>query len=279
VAVRRVERDQEAEVAESSDLWPAGADRESRAAVFVPGAVLPAALSYGPLLTAMDGEMRPVLKDLELYAGESPPEGYSVELEVEGVKRTADGEGLGAFHLVGYSAGGAVALAFAARYPERLLSLAVIEPARASQGDWSDDDRGLRAAIDKLPPAARVPLFLQWQMAPGVAPPQPAPGPPPEWMARRPAGLTAILRAFDDHEFHPERLRSFTRPAYIALGGLSNPLYSRIAGTLAAVLPDLRVELYEQRSHLDPPHRAEATRFAQALRDLWARAEALRHAA
>jgi pimeloyl-ACP methyl ester carboxylesterase len=43
--------------------------------------------------------------------------------------RAARDAGFERFHLVGYSGGGASSLAFAARRPESLLSLALIEPA------------------------------------------------------------------------------------------------------------------------------------------------------
>ncbi len=62
-----------------------------------------------------------------MYTGASvPPPGYSLETEVEGVRRVADDAGFATFHLVGYSAGGASALAFASRYPGRLRSLALM---------------------------------------------------------------------------------------------------------------------------------------------------------
>jgi len=78
---------------------------------------LPADLSYGPLLAALGQEIRPILKDLEVYAAETPPPDYGLAMEVEAIRRVADEAGTDAVHLVGYSGGGAAALAFAARYP------------------------------------------------------------------------------------------------------------------------------------------------------------------
>lgn len=54
---------------------------------------------------------------------------------MEGILREADVHGLHRFHLVGYSAGGASALAFAALHGERVLSLALLEPA------WAGNER------------------------------------------------------------------------------------------------------------------------------------------
>ena len=54
-------------------------------------------------------------------ARDEPPPGYDLDSEVDGVRRVADAHGFGRFHLVGYSAGGAVSLAFTSLYgdPER----------------------------------------------------------------------------------------------------------------------------------------------------------------
>jgi hypothetical protein len=90
-------------------------------------------------------------------------------------------------------------------------------------------------------------------------------------MAKRPAGLEALVRAFKTYPLNRERFRQFRPPVYLALGSLSCLFYEREAKTLASLFPNLRVEVYEARSHLDPPHRAEPERFARALRELWAR--------
>ncbi len=248
-------------------------------AVIVPGGVMPAAMSYGPLLEALGDAVRPLAKDLEVYATPAPPAAYGLEAEVEGIARSADAAGARTFHLVGYSAGGASCLAFAARHPERLRSLALIEPAWIGNDGWTPEDVADWAELDRLmslPPDQRMRAFSRWQMRPGIEPPAIAmpPGPPPPWMALRPAGLDAIARAFRSYRLDRDGFRRFRRPVYYALGSLSRAFYQRNAATLAGVFPDLRVETYEGRSHFDPPHRAEAARFASALRDLWRRGEA-----
>jgi hypothetical protein len=89
-------------------------------------------------------------------------------------------------------------------------------------------------------------------------------------MAQRPAGLEAIVRAFKAYHLDRERFRKFRQPVYYALGTLSRPFYLRNAKMLGSLFPNIRVEVYEGRSHYDPPHRAEPDRFAGALRELWA---------
>jgi pimeloyl-ACP methyl ester carboxylesterase len=242
--------------------------------LFVPGGVMPAAMSYGPLLNVVKDQIRPAVKDLEVYATETPPTNYGLGLEVEGIRRVADGAGFDSFHLVGYSAGGACSLAFAAQYPDRLKSLALIEPAWIGNEDHTPEDTADWAALDQvmlLQDEQRMRAFARWQMRPGIEPTklQLPPGPPPAWMAQRPAGLGAISAAFKAHRLNRERLRLVRGPVYYALGSLSRPFYERNANTLSRFFPNFRVEVYEGRSHFDPPHRAEPERFAQALFQIW----------
>ena len=242
--------------------------------IFVPGGITPAEIVYGPLLGVIGGQIRSYPKELEVYATDQPPADYGLELEVEGIRRVADAADLERFHLVGYSAGGASSLAFTAKYPERLNSLALIEPAWIGDNitedaqDWADMER-----LITLPPDERMRAFLHWQMLPGVEPPSlMPPGPPPAWMAKRPAGLEAFIRAFDSYQLDQDRLHLMDRPVYYAIGSLSTRLYEREAKRLARLFPDFRVEEYAGRSHLDPPHRAEPERFGRAMLALWERA-------
>jgi pimeloyl-ACP methyl ester carboxylesterase len=116
--------------------------------------------------------------------------------------------------------------------------------------------------------------FQALQLAPGVAVPPPPPGPPPAWMAKRPAGIQAMLRAFMASDLDLGALRRFDRPVWFALGGRSNPDYfALMAKRLGRVFPDFSVEVFPDRHHFDPPHRIEPARVAASLRSLWARAE------
>jgi pimeloyl-ACP methyl ester carboxylesterase len=234
-------------------------------------------LAYGALLEALGDEVEAAAKELEVYAGEKPPPNYALEVEIEGILRAAGASGFDRFHLVGYSGGGASSLAFAARHPERLRSLALLEPAwagnegldPAEEAVWQEFDR-----IMALPPQELMPAFVRANLGPGVKPPPPPPGPPPPWMANRPAGLYALIEAFKAGELDLGSLRQLEAPVYFALGGMSNPdHYAKIAERLSRIFPDFTLELFEERHHFDPPHRAEPDRLASSLRDMWARAE------
>jgi pimeloyl-ACP methyl ester carboxylesterase len=250
---------------------------EKPAVLFVPGGIMPAELAYRPLLSVIGTEIQAIAKELEVYALDRPPADYGLGLEVEGITRTADAAGLERFHLVGYSAGGAASLAFAAQYPQRIRSLALVEPAWI--GGLTPDDAQDWAEIEHLmtlPADERMQAFQRWQMLPGVEPPRLPlpPGPAPAWMAKRPAGLEAIIRAFDTYQLDQNRFKQMDGPVYFALGSLSTRYYARAAKRLAGLFPDFQVEDYEGRSHLDPPHRTEPERFARALRRMWAKADA-----
>ncbi len=90
---------------------------------------MPADLAYGSLIEELGDDVDVIAKDLEVYSAPAPPVGYTLEHEVAGVLHTARDAGFDRFHLVGYSGGGASSVAFAAKHPGRLLSLALIEPA------------------------------------------------------------------------------------------------------------------------------------------------------
>ena len=241
--------------------------------ILVPGGVNPAAITYGPLLEVLKDEAHVVVKDLEVYAADTPPPDYGLEIEVESIKRSAEAAGFKSFHLVGFSGGGAASLAFIVKYPELVRSLALIEPAWIGNdpedaGYWSEMER-----IMALPPNERMQAFIRAGLRPGVEPPPPSPGPPPPWMAKRPAGLEAMTRAFRAYHLDREDFRHFRRPVYLALGSLSHPIEENKAKVLTSLFPNIRVEIYEGLHHFNPPQRSEPERFARALRELWAHSE------
>jgi pimeloyl-ACP methyl ester carboxylesterase len=246
-------------------------------AIFLPGGVMPADLAYADLIAELGERAEVVAKDLEVYGASEPPSDYTLEHEIDGVLRAAGEEGFDRFHLVGYSAGGASSLAFAARHPQRLLSLALIEPAWMGNEGLGPEERAVRQEFDRitaLEPHEMMARFVAVQLAPGVAPPAPPPPPPPPWMASRPAGLRALTNTFESSTLDLDSLRSFDRPVYFAVGGRSNPdYYARIADRARDIFPDIEVEVFAERHHFDPPHRIEPERTAESLLALWTRAE------
>lgn len=247
-------------------------------ALLLPGGVLPAALAYPDLVAALGAETDGRYKELELYAHDEPPPGWGLDTEVEGILRIAKEAGFDRFHLVGYSGGGACALAFCAAYPDRLLSLTLSEPAWGGNEGWSEAEREYWRRLDEimaLPPEEMMTAFMKIGQPPGVATSPPDAGLPPPWFAKRPAGLRAFHSAFKAYHLDLERLSSFNRPVFYVTGGKSNPIENEpIVERLGKVFPDFTREIYEERHHFDPPHRAEPERFAASLKNLWERAAA-----
>ena len=245
--------------------------------ILLPGSIMPAAPAYAAVLAELGTDVDARIKDLELYATPTPAPGWSLATEADGITRLADEARFDRFHLVGYSGGGASSLAFIARHPDRVLSLSVLEPAFAGWQGMTPVERThferFRGVAD-LPDAEQMAAFQALQLAPGVEPAPPPAGPAPAWMAQRPAGVRALLVEFFDSDLDPGALRRFDRPVLFILGGRSHPDYfARMAQRLAGVFPDFTLEVFPDRHHFDPPHRAESARVAALLRSLWSRAE------
>jgi len=240
--------------------------------VFLPGIIAPAAQRYEPLLRHL-ADVNTVLKDLEVYRDDAPPAGYSIATEIDGVLRAADEAGLERFHLYGHSGGGAVALAVALTHGDRVLTLAVDEPAsdftergNADYG-WPEFDRALR-----MPPKEATAEFLKLQVAPGVALPPPS-GTPPAWMAKRPAGMRAFIEALRAHHVTDEAYAAFDKPVYYTWGSMTHQRWGSMERRLSTLFPNFSSEMFEGLHHLNTSHTAEPQRVAARLTTLWQSAE------
>jgi hypothetical protein len=88
-------------------------------------------------------------------------------------------------------------------------------------------------------------------------------------MAKRPARLRGFIQAFKAGELDLDALRHFQAPVYLALGGQSNPdHYAKIAERLARVFPNCTLEVFAERHHFAPPHRAEPSARSIASRPM-----------
>jgi pimeloyl-ACP methyl ester carboxylesterase len=246
----------------------------TRPVIALPGSVMPAAMRYAPLASALGDEAQFQSKDLEVYAGEEPPAGYSIDLEVEAVARFADSLRLERFHLLGYSGGGFVSLAFAGAYPDRLLSLALFEPAFVP-GELTSQEADLYARLQSTLTGLEGPdfmrAFVSLQLRPGVEAPPPS-GSPPPWMGYRPAGIAAMMAAFGEYRFNRDRLRECRFPVFLGYGDLTGEHEEVMAAVLARLLPDIHIRRFSGIHHFVPPEQIYTPDHVRALRDLWARA-------
>lgn len=237
----------------------------------LPGGVMPAAIRYEPLATAVNGKVQLHPKDLELYSGEEPPPGYSIAMEVEAVTAFADALGLERFHLVGYSGGGFVSLAFAGAHPERLKSLAVFEPAgipgplTPPEAELWDE---LRREVDGKSGAEFMRAFTTLQVKEGVEL-HGMDGPPPDSLKNRPRGLNTMMAAFEAHPFERDSLRRCRFPVLFAYGDLTAVHQEVWAGVLSRLLPDIHVMRFEGIHHFVPPAEIYRADHVRKLLELW----------
>ena len=240
--------------------------------VCLPGAVAPAAQRYASLAEQVEARANLHLKDLEVYREGAPPAGYSVEMEVDAIDRFAQGAGLDRFHLLGYSGGGFLALAYAGTRPNRILSLALFEPAMLP-GTLSVEEQAmsdtLSARLHGLTGADFMGAFIKAQLKSGVSMPPPPPGPPAPWMAKRPAGIQALVRAFSAFDFDRERFRECDFPAFLGYGDQTHEIEEVKAAILARLLPDLHVRRMAGVHHFVSPQMIYTREHAATLMAMW----------
>jgi pimeloyl-ACP methyl ester carboxylesterase len=246
--------------------------------IALPGGIMPAAIRYASLQKALATEVDFHVKDLELYAGDAPPPGYAIDLEVDALARFADSLGLERFHLLGYSGGGFISLAFAGTHSRRLLSLAVFEaariPGRLTPAE-ADFYAGIRAALAGKQGSDFMGIFVSRNLREGVESPPPS-EPSPPWMLTRPAGLAAMLKAFDEYRFDRSRFRDCNFPVLYSYGGLTHPKEELQAAVLSGLLADVRIRRFDGIHHFVPPEDIYNADHIQALRELWAHARSSR---
>jgi pimeloyl-ACP methyl ester carboxylesterase len=242
--------------------------------ICVPGSVAPAAQRYKPLIETVGAAADFQIKDLEVYREATPPADYSIEQEVEAIDRLADSKSLDRFHLVAYSGGGFISLAYAGHHPDRLLSLSLFEAARvpgpltAEEGEFASL---LATKLRGLQGGDFIAAFMREQVKPGVELAAPA-GPVSPEMQKRPAGIAAMIRAFDEYPFERGLLRACSFPVFYAYGDLSHDEQALKAGVLARLFPDVDVRRFAGIHHFVPPEMIYTPKHAQLLVEHWRKA-------
>jgi len=226
--------------------------------------VVPPELTFARL--ARDVTERPVrLHDLVGYREELPP-GYGVDTELHALGDAVDGRA----HLLGYSAGASVTLAFAAAYPDRVASLTLVEPPWIGYPDGTAFQAGMDTVMLDTPADRRWETFHELLTRPGADVPPPPPNPPP-WAPGRVARGEDVWRALRTHAIPIEQLRPIKAPVYLPVAADSHPWFTDAAYRLAGGFSAATVEMYPG-NHVRPRHVSAAERFVAALRTLWAAA-------
>lgn len=107
---------------------------------------------------ALSPHFRLILRDLRGHNGSETriPDDYAIDTtETDDVRAVMDEEGIDRAHFVAHSTGGAIAFAFARRYPERVKRMVLIEPTLIQlMGD--DHRRILAADVERYSDAERT---------------------------------------------------------------------------------------------------------------------------
>ncbi|TMG69279.1 MAG: alpha/beta hydrolase [Chloroflexi bacterium] len=244
--------------------------------ICLPGGVAPAAQRYGPLRAAVGDDADLYMKDLEVYREAKPSSGYSVEVELEAIDTFAAEHNLERFHLLGYSGGGFLSLAYAGTRRERIRSLALFEPASIPGPLTHEESAGFDALVQRLKGLegpAFMAAFVREQLKPGVEPPPPPASTSPE-MAKRPAGIAALIQAFNDYRFDRSQLETSSFPVFLGYGDLTSDAESVRAAVLAHLFADIHVRRFAGVHHFVAPEQIYTLEHVRLLLNLWRRGEA-----
>src|SRR5260370_39328736 len=92
-------------------------------------------------------------------------------------------------------------------------------------------------------------------------------------MQNRPAGIAALVKAFDVYDFDRELLRAAPFPVFYGYGDISQEEKQLKAGILARLFADFRVHRYAGVHHFVPPDQIYTPQHVSALLALWQGAE------
>jgi pimeloyl-ACP methyl ester carboxylesterase len=228
--------------------------------VLIPGG-LTGWLSWMPHQERLAGRYRairvqPIHNELG-SAGLPGDPGYTAEVEREALRLTLEALGLERPHLVGWSGGGKAALEFATEYPDRVRSLALVEPAAywilEQLGDRLDDVERANSLVHGLfgRPVTEEDLARFLELAGFVESAQDAPSHPnwDRWLAHRMA-LSWQGEKLDHPERSMEELAGITCPVLLTKGTRTTDWLRRVVDVLAERLPNASVvELEGDHAH------------------------------
>jgi pimeloyl-ACP methyl ester carboxylesterase len=181
-------------------------------------------------------------------AGKPGDPRYTAETEREALRFTLDSIGLERPHLAGWSGGGRALLEFAAEYPDRVRSLALVEPAAywvlEQLGDKTEEleegDDFVHSLYGKEVTEADLARFLQ--LAGFVSSAKEAISDPnwERWVPHRMA-LSWQGEPLDHPDRSVEDLRLITCPVLLVKGTVTAEWERRLVDTLGELLPNASV--------------------------------------
>jgi pimeloyl-ACP methyl ester carboxylesterase len=199
-------------------------------------------------------------------AGHGPSPSGTPNHDVDGMARDLaahlDGAGVDAVHLAGFSMGGYAALAFLRLFPDRVLSLSLVDTRANADNDAGRQGRddmaakieagGARVAAD-----AMLPKMFTAGADDSIC------GEAERWMLDQPvAALVADLQAMRDRPDATPMLAEIRIPTLVIVGDQDLIIPPADAQAMAAAIPNSRVVTVSGAAHLAPVEQPEAVNAA-----------------
>ena len=220
-----------------------------------------------------------IAPDLAGHGKSSEAESYDLERQAERLKALAEHLNLGPFHIIGNSMGGAISAIYAARFPEDVASLILIDSAGLDGENQSqfftelEEGHNPLIATDKASFEYRMDLILEKQ------PPLPWPLRPAlirETVERAElnkvifADMLATRERMDQGEMSRIISENVTMPALIMWGEKDRVLDVSAVAEFKKVIPQAEVKIYPDLGHVpmleDPSASAETiTQFISRI--------------
>jgi pimeloyl-ACP methyl ester carboxylesterase len=240
------------------------------------GAGPPAPREFASLIAALEPSRPIVPLDMVVFHGGPPAPDFTMTTETDAVLRAMGEARAERGHMLGYSGGAAVALAFACAYPDRVASLTLEELAWVgAEGATPSEERfwaELTAAMALGPYDALI-GFRDLMVLPEVRASLPLVGAEAPWIGSLVDGVRASIGAFARAEVDWAALQESPFPIYAVVGSLSNPVFELRSRRLAERVGRTTVKVFAGLHHVVPPHRAATDELASELEDMWRKAE------
>jgi 2-succinyl-6-hydroxy-2,4-cyclohexadiene-1-carboxylate synthase len=198
---------------------------------------------------------------------------YTMEHTIQDLNFILDQLGIKKTHVLGYSMGGRVAIAFAGHFPQKIISL-ILES--TSPGLPTEEERSARrmqdeALADEIEQKGLVAFVQKWENLPLFATQKKLPQSiqnkiRKQRLSQSPQGLANSLRGMGTgHQpSYWSKLHSFHFPVLV-LAGDEDPKYCQIAHKMAEVLPQSQVKIIPGAGHTI--HLEKSQLFAKVVLD------------
>ena len=216
------------------------------------------------MVAALENDFLLILPDLRGFGLTGVAESqFTIADMASDIAGLLDHLGIENVNIAGHSMGGYVALAFARRYPQRVLGLGLVStqaPADTldrKQGRYAAAEEILKSGVQpvaetmtpKLTPDERVQAFVQSLI-----------------VGQRPAGLAGALKALAEREDSTSILSSFNFPVVVIHGDADELIPVQRAQEVKAAIPHANLTVLPGIGHMPMLEAPQAT--ANALKNL-----------